>query len=113
MDIFSVHKEDRSKAICLTCNKKVSRGGNNLKHFNTTNLRKHLQSHSSEYKKFCEKEATKREEIAAANTQASVQARLKQITLQDLTERRKLYPPDHPCAKELTNRLAEIIAIDL
>ena len=53
-------------------------------------LRKHLQSHSSEYKKFCEKEATKQEEIAAANTQASVQARLKQITLQDLESRFRL-----------------------
>ena len=27
-------------------------------------FRKHLQSHSSEYKKFCEKEATKCKEIA-------------------------------------------------
>ena len=56
---FVVHKEDKSKVMCLTCNEKVSQGGNNLKHFNTTNLRKHLQSHSNEYKKFCEKEATK------------------------------------------------------
>ena len=38
MDIFAVHKEDKSKAICLTCNKKVSRDGNNPKHFNMTNL---------------------------------------------------------------------------
>ena len=67
---FAIHKEDKSKAICLTCKEKMSRGGNNPKHFNTTNLRKNLQSHSSEYKKFCAKEATKREEIAAANTQA-------------------------------------------
>ena len=110
---FAVNKEDKSKAICLTCNEKVSRGGSNPKHFNTTNLRKHLQSHSSEYKKFCEKEATKREEIAVANTQASAQARLKQITLQDLAERRKPFLPDHPRAKELTYRLAEMIAIDL
>ena len=111
--LFAIHEEDKSKTICLTCNEKVSRGGNNPKHFNMTNLRKHLQSHSSEYKKFCEKEATKREEIAAANTQASVQARLKQITLQDLAKRRKPFPSNHPCAKELTYCLAEMIAINL
>ena len=113
MDIFAVHKEDKSKAICLTCSKKVSRGGNNPKHFNMTNLRKHLQCHSSEYKKFCEKEATKREEIAAANTQTSTQVQLKQITLQDLADTRKPFPPDHPREKELTYHLAEMIAIDL
>ena len=109
---FSVYKEDKSKAICLTCSEKVSRGGNNPKHFNTTNLRKHLQGHSGEYKKFFETEATKREEIEA-NSQASAQAKLKQITLQDLAERKKPFPPDHPRAKEITHRLAEMIAIDL
>ena len=54
MDIFAIHKEDKFKAICLTCNEKVSQGGNNPKHFNTTNFCKHLQSHSSEYKKTIE-----------------------------------------------------------
>ena len=54
MDIFAIHKEDKSKAICLICNEKVSQGGNNPKHFNMTNFCKHLQSHSSEYKKICE-----------------------------------------------------------
>ena len=111
---FAVHKEDKSKAICLTCNEKVSRGGSNPKNFNTTNLCKHLQGHSDEYKKFCEKEVTKQEETGAANTQlASAQASLKQIILQGLAERRKPFPPDHPRAKELTYRVAEMIAIDL
>ena len=45
---FFIHKEDKSKAICMTCNEVVSRGGNNPKHFNTTNLRKHLQTHDKE-----------------------------------------------------------------
>lgn len=113
MEFFNVHKEDKSKAVCLTCNEKVSRGGSNPKNFNTTNLRKHLQSHSDKFKKFSEKEATKQEETQAANAQASAQASLKQITLQGLAERRKPFPPDHPRAKELTYRVAEMIAIDL
>ena len=87
MEFFSVHKEDKSKAICLTCSEKVSQGGNNQKHFNTTNLRKHLQGHSGKYKEFFETEATKQEDIEA-NLQASVQAKLKQVSLQDLAERK-------------------------
>ena len=37
-EYFVVHKEDKSKAICMTSNKVVSRDGANPKHFNTTNL---------------------------------------------------------------------------
>ena len=59
MEFFSVHKEDKSKTIYLTCSEKVSQGGNNQKHFNTSNLRKHLQGHSGEYKKLLETKATK------------------------------------------------------
>ena len=73
-----------------------------------------MQGHSDEYKKFCEKEATKQEETRTANTQpASAQVSLKQITLQGLAERRKPFSPDHPHAKELTYRVAEMIAINL
>ena len=115
---FSVDKEDKSKAICLTCKEKVSRGGSNPKNFNTTNLRKHLQSHRDKYKEFCEKETAKRDETqeraaAASALQTSEQASLKQSTLEGLAERKKPLSPDHPRAKELTYRLAVMIAIDL
>jgi len=46
----------------MTCNEAVSSSGTDPKHFNTTNLRKHLQSHVKECKEFCEKEAIKNEE---------------------------------------------------
>ena len=69
-----------------------------------TNLRKHLQGHSGEYKKLLETEATKQEDIEA-NSQASVQAKLKQVSLQDLAERKSHL--DHPCPKEITHHLAE------
>ena len=42
-----------------------------------------------------------------------MQEKLKQITLQGLAERKKPFPPDHPNAKEIIHRLAEMIAIDL
>jgi len=47
---FAVEQDDKSKAVCMTCSEAISRGGTNLKHYNTTNLRKHLQSHDKEYK---------------------------------------------------------------
>ena len=64
----------------MTCNKVVSRGGTNPKHFNTTNLRKHLQNHDKDYKKFCEKEAAKNKEGKLKK------ANFKQLTLQSIAE---------------------------
>ena len=97
MEFFSVHKEDKSKAIYLTCSEKVSQGGNNQKHFNTTNLHKHLQGHSGKYKKFFETKATKARGYwsqftgkCACKTKASLSTRFSW---------KKLYPLDHPCAK--------------
>ena len=40
---FEVCGDDDSKAVCKTCNDKVSRGGSVRKSYNTTNLRKHLE----------------------------------------------------------------------
>lgn len=54
----AVSMEDKFKQYnYLTSNEKVLQGGSNPKNFNTTNLWKHLQNHSDEYKKFCKKEA--------------------------------------------------------
>ena len=77
-----------------------------------------MQSHRDKYKEFCEKEAAKRDETqeraaAASALQTSEQASLKQSTLKGLAERKKPLSPDHPRAKELTYRLAVMIAIDL
>ena len=54
-----------------------------------------------------------KQEDIEANSPASVQAKLKQVSLQDLAERKKPFPPDHLRAKEITHHLAEMIAIDL
>ena len=77
-----------------------------------------MQSHHDKYKEFCEKEATKRDETqeraaAASALKPNARASLKQSTLEGLAERKKTLSPDHPRAKELTYRLAMMIAIDL
>ena len=105
---FFAQKEDSYKAIWPTCSEKVSQGGNNMKHYNMANLCKHLQGHSGEYKKILETKATKREETEA-NSQASEQSKL----LYKIQLKRRSFPPDDSCAKELTYHLVEMIAIDL
>ena len=45
-----------TKAVCLTCKEKVSRGGSTPKTFNTSNLRKHLEGHGDKFKEYVEKE---------------------------------------------------------
>ena len=75
-----------------------------------------MQSHRDKYKEFCEKEATNetQERVAAASAlKTNAQASLKQSTLEGLAGRKKPLSPDHPRAKELTYRLAVMIAIDL
>lgn len=105
---FSVDKSDKTKAVCLTCKQLISRGGDNPKAFNTSNLRKHLEGHADKYKEFVAMEK-KRQELELQSSKGKA----KQVTLQDLEEKRKPYAYDHPCAQRLTHRIAEMIAIDL
>ena len=105
---FVVDKEDKSKAVCLTCEEKISRGGKQPKSFNTTNLRKHLEhtkGHEDKYKEYIEQEK-KRQELLSGKG-------YKQVTLEALAEKRKPYAADHPRAKAITERIAEMMAVDL
>ena len=89
-----------------TCKEKVSRGGKHPKSFNTSNLRKHLEGHEDKFKDYIEQEK-KRQELS------SNKGSYKQVTLEALTEKRKPYAADHPRAKVITQRIAEMIAVDL
>ena len=60
-----------------------------------------------------QKDETQERAAATSALQTSEQASLKQSTLEGLAERKKPLSPDHPRAKELTYRLAVMIAIDL
>ena len=57
---FAVCGNDDSKAVCKTCNDKVSRGGSVRKSYNATNLCKHLeQRHKDKHKELMELEERK------------------------------------------------------
>ena len=58
---FEIDSSESNKVICLTCKKKISRGGSKPTKFNTSNLCKHLMIHKDEYKHFVDEEK-KREE---------------------------------------------------
>ena len=69
-----------------------------------TKLCKQLQNHSSEYKNFYKKEATKQKKLKQLIYIG------KQITV---FSRKKKFPPDHLSAKKLTYHTLEMTAIDL
>ena len=51
----------------------------------------------------------KKQELQSSKGKASY----RQVTLETLAEKRKPYGPDHPRAKGITHRIAEMIAVDL
>ena len=53
---FEIDSSESSKAICLTCKKKISQGGSKPTKFNTSDLRKHLMTHKDEYKHFVDEQ---------------------------------------------------------
>ena len=105
---FVVDVGDKTKAICQSCKDKVSHGGINYKSFNTSNLRKHLQGHPAIFEEFLEKEKEKKLELQSSRKTGSH----KQVTLEALAERKRPYSIDHPRAKSITYRIAEMIAVD-
>ena len=105
---FIVDINDKTKAVYKVCREKVSRGGSVPKTFNTSNLRKHLKAHPEKYKELIEREKEKDESQSSKNTDTQ-----KQVTLEALIEKRKLYSIDHPRAKAILFRIAEMIAVDL
>ena len=79
-DFFTV-AEDTKFVQCNTSTSKVSRGGKSPKDYNTTNLKTHLKSHSSEYAKY---EAKCREDKSVLIPDQPV---LRQLSLKESKER--------------------------
>jgi len=76
--------------------------------FNTSNLLKHLKTHSVQFKDLLE-EKKKQEQSKKKHKGASSN----QDTLKSMIERRSPYSANHPRTKAITFRVAEMIAADL
>uniref|UniRef100_A0A1X7SH47 BED-type domain-containing protein n=1 Tax=Amphimedon queenslandica TaxID=400682 RepID=A0A1X7SH47_AMPQE len=104
-DFFTV-AEDTKFAQCNTCTLKVSRGGKSPKDYNTTNLKTHLKSHSSEYAKY--------EVKCQENKSVSIpdQPVLKQLSLKESKERSQAWDINDARAQRVHRRIVDMIALD-
>jgi hypothetical protein len=67
---FEIIAEEKTCARCLTCQTKVSRGGNDVKNFTTTNLINHLTRHHPDlYERFLQQK--KKESLSQPKTSES------------------------------------------
>ena len=49
-DYFVINPSNKTTALCITCDKTISRGGKGSKNSNTTNMRSHLcQAHHEKF----------------------------------------------------------------
>ncbi|KAL0818844.1 hypothetical protein ABMA28_008164 [Loxostege sticticalis] len=107
---FEISTIDNSKAICLYCKEKVSRGINS-KSYNTSNLWLHVKRHHPS-------------ELTAASTSNTTIQKTKcdddngpqpkkQATLEETISKKTLYSDDDVRAKEITRTIAEEICVDM
>ena len=104
---FTACENDR-QATCKVCRAKVSRGGQTVKTFTTTNLVGHLRKHPAEYKMY-EDEKNTAEQLSH---ESKSEAPLKQLTLEESSSRTKVWDASDPRAFEITTKVGEMIALD-
>ena len=103
---YFVVKEDSRFVECNKCHLSISRGGTTTKTFNTSNLIQHLRSkHINDFKKYEEAQEEKSAQRKESNQR-------KQLTLEVMQDRVKMWSGSDPRAKKLTYRVAEMVALD-
>ena len=103
---FTAGEGDR-QATYKVCRAKVSRGGQAVKTFTTTNLVGHLRKHTAEYQKYEDAKSTT-EHLSHESSKAP----LKQLTLEESSSRTKVRDLSDPQAVEITTKVGEMIALD-
>ena len=98
-----VSKKDVKLAVCKTCNVEISRGGNQQRQFNTTNLIRHLRTrHTTEYGEY-EKQARAKQIPKTPVTQ---------LTVSETFRRLEPYSRDSERSGDITTKLMEFIGLD-
>jgi len=94
---------DDSKVSCLLCPAIVPRGGKEVKNYNTTNMRCHLEiNHKDEFATLIAKEKDKTSSTGTSS----------QPTIIDLLMKSQLFLFERHREKEITKKVGEMIAID-
>ncbi|KAI2655350.1 E3 SUMO-protein ligase ZBED1 [Labeo rohita] len=100
---FKVSDRDVKLAVCNVCHDEIPRGGSKQRHFNTTNMIRHLRTHHTteyaEYEKLNQPKPT---------TSPS----LNQPTVSDAFKRREPYSRDSTRWKDITFRIMDFICLD-
>ena len=109
-EYFTLNLYDESKVSCSVCSAVVSRGGKEMKNFNTNNMRHHLETkHPEDYKELEAKEKQLAQEKERNSLGISGSS---QPTLIDAFARSQPLAFDHPRAKEISKRIGKMIALD-
>ena len=102
---------DKKFAKCHECAELVSRGGDNTKKFNTTNLVTHLKvNHPVVYNSFYKNKERKDSQRQVAKSGGF--AALRQLTLEGSQDRVKVWDINDPRATTIHRKLGEMIALD-
>jgi len=108
-DYFAVDVMDDSKVSCLLCPSIVPRGRKEVKNYNTTNMRRHLEiNHENEFATLIAKE----KELAKEKDKTNSTGTSNQPTIIDSLMKSQPFPFEHPRAKEITKKVGEMIALD-
>lgn len=109
-EFFTV-AEDSGLAKCKVCEIEIPRGGQSTKSFTTTNLVHHLKTkHSEDYAQY---NRLKADSDGKQNENTSSKGKgLRQVSLQQTAELRKLWNINDPRGKRIHSKVGEMIAID-
>lgn len=101
---FKVSETDVKLAVCNVCNDSVTRGRSIPRHFNTTNLIRHLRiRHSTEYAEY--------EKLVKKPKATGSSPSLSQPTLSQSLHRREPYSRDSKRWKDITYKIMEFVCL--
>lgn len=107
---YTISPLNNCKAICKLCELTFSRGGQETKSFNTSNLVQHLRSkHVVAYTNF-QKESKEKQETAAKQSTATIP---RPATIEALLDRRQPFQFNDQRALDWNKTIAEFMALDV
>ena len=102
--------EDTKFAVCKSCNKAISRGGNSTKVYNTTNLVNHLKSVHQDMHEEYQVKYQKQQEKEKANKPSTITS--KQLSLEEVQEKVRIWDINDARAQRVHRLVIEMIALD-
>ena len=111
-DYFVINVVDESEASCSICPVDVPRGGKDVKSYNTSNMRRHLETKHPE--EFSQLQAKEKEEKERGKTSSSLSicGSSDQPTIIESFTKTQPLAFDNPRAKAITRRIGEMIVLD-